>query len=94
MFTSNSQFTFNLQCSFKSESVNMIVWINSSHFQDKQSGYNDNDITFQEGFNFHCLSGRALDRFVLAFFLIFMLLFRNEPLTQLEIFFCGGSHIL
>ena len=52
MFTSNSQFTFNLQCSFESESVNMIVivWINSSHFQDTQSGYNINDITFQEGF--------------------------------------------
>jgi len=57
MFTSNSQFTFNLQCSFESESV--IVWINSSHFQDTQSGYNI--ITFQEGFNFHCLSGGALD---------------------------------
>ncbi len=55
------QFTFILQYSFKSEPVNMIVivWINSSHFQDKQSGYNDNDITFQEGFNFHCLSGGA-----------------------------------
>ncbi len=52
MFTSNIQFTFILQCSFKSEPVNIIVWINSSHFQDKQSGYNDNDITFQEGFNF------------------------------------------
>jgi len=60
MFTSNIQFTFILQCSFKSESVNMIVWINLSHFQDKQSGYNDNDITFQEGFNFHCFSGGAL----------------------------------
>ena len=64
MFTSNSQFTFNLQCSFESESV--IVWINSSHFQDTQSGYNINDITFQEGFNFHCLSGGALDRFIIA----------------------------
>ena len=61
MFTSNSQFTFNLQCSFESESVNMIVWINSSHFQDKRSGYNDDDITFQEVLNFHCLSGGALD---------------------------------
>jgi hypothetical protein len=62
MFTSNIQFTFILQCSFKSEPVNMvgIVWINSSHFQDKRSGYNDNDITFQEGFNFHCLSGGVL----------------------------------
>jgi len=96
MFTSNSRFTFNLQCSFESESVDMIVivWINSSHFQDTRSGDNINDITFQEGFNFHCLSGGALDRFVIAFFLIFMLLFHNEPLTQLEIFFCGGSHIL
>ncbi len=55
------QFTFILQCSFKSEPVNMIVWINSSHFQDTQSGYND--ITFQEGFNFYCLSGGALDLF-------------------------------
>jgi hypothetical protein len=45
----------------------VIVWINSSHFQDTQSGYNINDITFQEGFNFHCLSGGALDRFVIAF---------------------------
>jgi hypothetical protein len=62
MFTSNIQFTFILQCSFKSESVNIvvIVWTNSSHFQDKRSGYNDNDFTFQEGFNFHCLSGGAL----------------------------------
>ena len=87
MFTSNSRFTFNLQCSFESESVNMIVWINSSHFQDTQSGYNINDITFQEGFNFHCLSGGALDCFVIAFFLIIMLLFHNEPLTHLEILF-------
>jgi hypothetical protein len=89
MFTSNSRFTFNLQCSFESESVDMIVivWINSSHFQDTWSGYNINDITFQEGFNFHCLSGGALDCFVIAFFLIIMLLFHNEPLTQLEILF-------
>ena len=87
MFTSNSRFTFNLQCSFESESVNMIVWINSSHFQDTWSGYNINDITFQEGFNFHCLSGGALDCFVIAFFLIIMLLFHNEPLTHLEILF-------
>jgi hypothetical protein len=89
MFTSNSRFTFNLQCSFESESVDMIVivWINSSHFQDTRSGYNINDITFQEGFNFHCLSGGALDRFVIAFFLIIMLLFHNEPLTHLEILF-------
>ena len=94
MFTSNSRFTFNLQCSFESEPVNMIVWINLSHFQDTQSGYDINDITFQEGFNFHCLSGGALDCFVIAFFLIIMLLFHNEPLTHLEIFFCGGSHIL
>ena len=96
MFTSNLRFTFLLQCSLRSESVDMIVivWINSSHFQDTQSGYNINDITFQEGFNFHCLSGGALDRFVIAFFLIIMLLFHNEPLTQLEILFCGGSHIL
>jgi len=65
----------------------VIVWINSSHFQDTQSGYNINDITFQEGFNFHCLSGGALDRFVIAFFLIIMLLFHNEPLTHLEILF-------
>ena len=68
MFTSNSQFTFNLQCSFESESVNVIVWINSSHFLDTQSGYNDNNITFQEGFNFHCLSGGVLDRFIIALF--------------------------
>ncbi len=63
------RFTFILQCSFKSEPVNMvvIVWINSSHFQDKWSGYND-DITFQEGLNFHCLSGGAFDYFVIAFF--------------------------
>ena len=61
MFTSNFQFTFILQCSFKSEPVNMIVWINSSHFQDKRSGYNDDDITFQEVLNFHYLSGGALD---------------------------------
>ncbi len=56
------RFTFLLQCSFRSEPVNMvvIVWINSSHFQDTRSGYNDNDITFQEGFNFHSLSGGAL----------------------------------
>ena len=87
MFTSNSQFTFNLQCSFESEPVNMIVWINSSHFQDTRSGDNINDITFQEGFNFHCLSGGALDCFVIAFFLIIMLLFHNEPLTHLEILF-------
>jgi hypothetical protein len=40
--------------------VVVFVWINSSHFQDTQSGYNDNDITFQEGFNFHCFSGGAL----------------------------------
>ena len=68
MFTSNSRFTFNLQCSFESESVDMIVivWINSSHFQDTQSGYNF--ITFQEGFNFHCLSGGALDNFIISLF--------------------------
>jgi len=59
------QFTFILQCSFKSESVNMIVWINLSHFQDTQSGYNF--ITFQEGFNFHCLSGGVLDFLIIGF---------------------------
>jgi hypothetical protein len=32
--------------------VVVTVWINSSHFQDKRSGYNDNDITFQEVLNF------------------------------------------
>ena len=70
MFTSNSQFTFNLQCSFESESVNMIVivWINSSHFQDTQSGYNINDITFQEGFNFHCLFRRSFGSFCNSLF--------------------------
>jgi len=63
----------------------MIVWINLSHFQDTQSGCNI--ITFQEGFHFNCLSEGALDRFVIAFFLIIMLLFHNEPLTHLEILF-------
>ncbi len=69
MFTSNSRFTFNLQCSFESESVDMIVivWINSSHFQDTQFGYNINDIAFQEGFNFHCLSGGVLDFLIIGF---------------------------
>ncbi len=94
MFTSNIQFTFILQCSFKSESVNIIVWIISSHFQDTQSGYNDNDFTFQEGFNFHCLSGGALDHFIIVFFLIFMLLFCNGLLTLLEILFRADSHVL
>jgi hypothetical protein len=45
--------------------VNMIVWINLSHFQDTQSGYNF--ITFQEGFNFHCLSGGVLDFLIIGF---------------------------
>jgi hypothetical protein len=43
----------------------MIVWINFSHFQDTQFGYNI--ITFQEGFNFHCLSGGALDFLIIGF---------------------------
>ena len=83
MFTFNLQFTFILQCSLGSEPVEVVVtvWINSSHFsgfQDKWSGYNDNDITFQEELNFHCLLGGAFDHFVVAFFLIFMLLFAKN----------------
>ncbi len=56
------RFTFLLQCLFRSEPVDVvvIVWINSSHFQDKRSGYNYNDITFKEVLNFYCLSGGAL----------------------------------
>ena len=59
----------------------MIVWINLSHFQDTQSGYNF--ITFQEGFNF--LVFQEEFRIVCnSLFSDFILFFHNEPLTQLE----------
>jgi hypothetical protein len=60
----------------------MIVWINLSHFQDTQSGYNI--ITFQEGFKLSLSFRRSLGLFRDSLFSDFILLFHNEPLTQLE----------